>query len=540
MPGGWRERVRRVGRTGWLWPTLLTLVVAGAGVGHAQPWRDELATWSAASRPLPDLLRLAGTVDATTAPYYLLLHGWVAVAGDSVTALRLPSVLAVAAAAGLTAVLGERLFGRRAGLLGGLLFAVLPSTSRYGQEARPYALATLLAVAATLLLVAALRRPGPARWAGYSGAVTALGLAHLVALTVLAAHALAVAASPARGAPPPDARTPPPVGRTLPPDAGTPPPDGSTPPDGTPVPGRAEWRGWQQRRRRAWLLALLPAALVLTPLALLARGQRGRQLAWVDPARLGELPGLPGALTASAAVGGLLVGLAVVGAAGRGRWGLVLLAAVALPAGLLFVGGLVTPLWVPRYLVFTTPFLCLPAGALLASVRLPAALAVVGLAVGLGAPAQLDLRRTHDWPRSAPVDYRGAARIVDAHQRPGDAVVYHPRQGFLFLDLGLAYHLGADRPRDALAVRDQRRAGDLWAVECDRPARCLAGVDRVWLVTAGRPADPARRSADPTTGRPPDPLAGLPAAKRDALAGWSPTDRWTVPGITVTLLTRPS
>lgn len=489
-PGGWRERVRRSARTGWLWPVLLTLAVASVGLGHAQPWRDELATWSAATRPLPDLARLVGTVDATTGPYYLLAHGWVTVFGDSVTALRVPSVLAVAGAAGLTAVLGTRLFGRRAGLLGGLLFAVLPGTSRYGQEARPYALATLLAVATTLLLVTALRQPGPARWAAYAATVTALGLTHLVALTVLAAHALAVLAGPSR-------------------------------------------RWW-----RRWLLALLPAALLLAPLVGLARRQRGRQLSWVDPARLGELPGLPGSLTGSAVVGGLLLGLAVVGAAqlwagdrppdapGRGRWALVLLSAVALPAGLLFVAGLVVPLWVPRYLVFTTPFLCLPAGALLASVRLPAALAVVGLTAVLGAPAQLDLRRTHDWPRSAPVDYRAAARVVAAGQRPGDAVVYTPRDGFLFLDLGLAYHLGADRPRDVLAVRGQRQAGDLRAVECDHPDRCLSGVDRVWLVAAGRPADP---------------VAALPSAKEAALRdGFSPAGRWDVPGITVTLLTRPT
>ncbi|MEU4568069.1 glycosyltransferase family 39 protein [Micromonospora sp. NPDC023956] len=514
VPGGRRERLRRAGRPVWLWPTLLTLVVTGTGVGHAQPWRDELATWSAATRPLPDLARLAATVDATVAPYYLFAHGWVALFGDSVTALRIPSALAITGAAGLTAVLGERLFGTRAGRLGGLLFAVLPSTSRYAQEARPYALATLLAVAATVLLVAALRRPGRGRWAAYAGVVTALGLAHLVALALLVAHAPA-------------------------------------------VPGRAF---------RHWLLALVPAVAVAVPLALLARRQQSRQLGWVDPARLGDLAGLPGSLTASAAVGGLLVGLALLGTArqaeqGRAdtaratdtaqrtghapvesdtarpvvgggptgapvdrRWGWVMLVAVAAPAALLFVAGLVTPVWVPRYLVFTTPFLCLPAGALLASVRPVPALAVVGLTAALGAPAQLDLRRTHDWPRSAQVDYRAAARVVAAGQRPGDGVVYGSRDGFLFLDLGLAYHLGDERPRDVLAVLDPVRAGDLRAVECPRPARCLAGVDRVWLVVAGHRADPT---------------AALPTAKREALDRFSPTDRWTVPGVTVVLLARP-
>ncbi|MBM0229720.1 glycosyltransferase family 39 protein [Micromonospora sp. ATA51] len=176
----------------WLPPAALTLAVSLTEVSRAQLWRDELATWSAATRPVGDLVRLAGTIDAATGPYYLLMHGWIALFGDSTTALRLPSVLAMAATAGLTARLGERLVDARVGLLAGLLLAVLPGTSRYAQEARPYALATLLAVLATLLLVEALRRPSWARWAGYAAAVAALGLTHLIALTLLAAHAVAV------------------------------------------------------------------------------------------------------------------------------------------------------------------------------------------------------------------------------------------------------------------------------------------------------------------------------------------------------------
>ncbi|TDC67853.1 hypothetical protein E1193_31465, partial [Micromonospora sp. KC606] len=183
----------------WLVPTLATLAVGLVGIGHAQPWRDELATWSAATRPLPDLLRLTGTLDATAGPYYLLMHGWVRLGGDSPAALRLPSALAMAAAAGLTAVLTSRLLGARAGLLAGLIFTVLPGTSRYAQEARPYALATFLAVLATLLLVTALRRPTWPCWAGYAAAAAGLGLAHLLALALLAAHAVVVLASWWRG-----------------------------------------------------------------------------------------------------------------------------------------------------------------------------------------------------------------------------------------------------------------------------------------------------------------------------------------------------
>ncbi|WP_433344532.1 glycosyltransferase family 39 protein [Micromonospora sp. CA-111912] len=516
----------------WGWPALVALAVTGAGVGSAQPWRDELATWSAATRPLGALARMASVIDAASWPYYLLMHGWVAAFGDSPTALRLPSVLATAGTAGLTAALGCRLFGRRAGLLGGLLFAVLPGTSRYAQEARPYAFVALFAVLATLLLTWALDRPGWRRWAGYAAAVAGLGLAHLVALTLLAAHA-ATAPYAHRAA-----AAPHPVGA----------------PRSAPARARRRWPPW------GWLVAVLAALAALTPLVLLAVGQRGRQLDWVDRARPADLAALPGALAQSGEVGGLLLGLAALGAARLGRRALLPAACVVLPVLLVFLAGLAGPLWVPRYLFFTVPFACVLAGAALGATdpaaksgpaartpergeaartpergeaartpergeaALPAALGVVLLAGLLGLPDQAALRRSHEWPRGALVDYRGAAQVVDEGRRPGDVIVFSPRDGWLFLDLGVRYRLGDRQPRDALVVRDRDARGDYWADECPHPAECLAGVDRVWLVVAGRRTDPV------------DAVSG---AAGDALR-----DDFTVervhprPGLTVALLTR--
>ncbi|SCE74541.1 mannosyltransferase [Micromonospora carbonacea] len=514
-------------RAVWLWPAVGALAVTGVGIGSAQPWRDELATWSAATRPLGDLTRMAGTIDAATWPYYLFMHGWVALCGDSPAALRLPSALAMAGTAGLAATLGARLLGRRAGLAGGLLFAVLPGTSRYAQEARPYAFVALFAVLATLLLVRALERPGWRRWAGYAAAVAALGLAHLVALTLLAAHAAVVLAADgsARRA------TRPTVNRDAP-DTTSGTTDGNPP--GVPGPAARGAGGpaglpriagrWPRRALWGWLLALLPAAVVLAPLVLLAAGQRGRQLDWVDPARPADLAALPGALAQSGAVGGLLLGLAALGVARSGRVGLPPAACLVLPVALVFLAGLAGPLWVPRYLFFAVPFACLLAGAALATVALPAALAVVLLAGLLGLPDQVALRRSHEWPRGALVDYQGAARVVDAGRRPGDVIVFSPRDGWLFTDLGIGYHLGDRQPPDALAVRGRDARGDYWTDECPAPAACLAGARRVWLVVAGRQADPAD---------------AVPGAKGTALRDGFAVERvWPRPGLTVALLSR--
>ncbi|HEX5540318.1 MAG TPA: glycosyltransferase family 39 protein [Micromonospora sp.] len=468
-----------------LWPALLALLITLFQIDRAQLWRDELATWSAASRSTADLLRLVGKIDAVSAPYYLFMHGWVSTFGDSVLALRLPSALAMAAAAGLTAALGERLFGTRAGLIAGLLFAIAPSTSRYGQEARPYAFATLFAVLATLLLVRAVAVPTWKRWLSYAAAVAGLGLAHLVTTTLVVAHAAAVLL----------------IGR----------------PFGKRIGRQALGRG---------LTAVAGAGLLLAPLALFGLGQHAQQLDWVERSTVSSLPGLPGAVLQAGSVGGFLVGLAAVGVATRGRWGVVLGLFVLLPATLLFAAGLVTPLWVPRYLVFLVPFGCLLAAATLASLRLNAALSIVAVAALLGASAQAGLRRTHEWPRSAPIDYAAAAQVIATHQQRGDGIVYEPRDGWKFLDLATTYHLGDDRPQDLLAIRDPVRRGDLWADECAAPLRCLAPAGRVWLLITGE------RGA---------PLRGVPGPKGAALRSDFRVDRvWRVPGLTVALLIRPA
>ena len=349
---------------------------------------------------------------------------------------------------------------------------------------------------------------------------------------------------------------------------------------------------------------MLVAGVVLAPLLVTAQGQRSHQLDWVAPARLADLAALPGGLAQSGVVGGLLVGLAALGAARSGWRGLLPDACVLLPVLLLFVAALAVPLWVPRYLFFTVPFACLLAGAALTGPPPPTARPGAGppprprrtadchprpdrkpgrrrqrgrprrgrsrrapqgqdrrgrqgygpdgsgaggggVAGLLGLPDQAAVRHSHGWPRSATVDYRGAAAVIAAGQRPGDAVVYTPRDGWLFLDLGIDYHLSRAgrertaedrttedraagpprmRPRDVLVTRGPAGPGRPVGRRVPRPAECLAGVDRVWLVVAGRHDDP---------------LAAVPGAKGDALrAGFAVDQVRPRPGVTVALLVR--
>ena len=117
---------------------------------------DEVATRWAALLSLRQLAHLLRHVDAVHGLYYLLMHGWMAV-GTSPTVMRIPSVIAMAAAAALLAILGRRLTGSGwAGFFSGLIMALTPIITYYAQTARSYALVFACVLAATLALLHAM------------------------------------------------------------------------------------------------------------------------------------------------------------------------------------------------------------------------------------------------------------------------------------------------------------------------------------------------------------------------------------------------
>jgi mannosyltransferase len=127
------------------------------------------------------------------------MHPVIAVFGRSEVALRVPSLIAMCLAVGLTAALGRRLAQASGlpgapvvGLLAGLLLAALPVTTRYAQEGRPYALTVLFAVLATYLLVVAVARGGWRWWALYGAALLLTGLFDLAAVLLARSHVLSL------------------------------------------------------------------------------------------------------------------------------------------------------------------------------------------------------------------------------------------------------------------------------------------------------------------------------------------------------------
>lgn len=413
---------------GWLVavvPALAELVVGGYRIAGPSLWRDEAATISGAARPVGAILALTRNQDAVHGPYYLLLHPVILAGGISATVLRLPSLIAMCLAAGLTAVLGRRLARgsglpapSAVGLLAGLLLVSVPLTTRYAQEARPYALTSLCAVLASYLLVRAAASGRWPWWAGYAAAMALTGAFNLFAVLLAIAHgvSLLLARRPAAG--------PQSVPQSVP----------------RPVPGSLG----------RWLVSCVVAAVLLGPLAFYSLRQAG-QLNWVTtptPSTVATLArdfaGATLAIPVIAVLGwlGLLAGRGLRRGAGLSL-AVVALPWLVLPPVVLIAASFAHPVYVERYVVFCLPALSLLAAAgliwlvvlagraahgrgmtgraaALASAAPSALLALVVLAAVAGPQVQI---------RAATAradNLRAVSAVVAAHERPGDAVVYLP------------------------------------------------------------------------------------------------------------------
>jgi mannosyltransferase len=186
-----REYGRRL-RDGHLDPVIVGLLAAAvslAGAGRPSFWYDEAATISASySRSLGQLWQMLGNVDAVHGLYYVLMHGWFAVFPPTEFWSRVPSGLAVGAAAAGVAVLGKQFSSRTVAVSAGVICGILPRATWAGIEARPYALSMMAAVWLTVLLVYAARRASNWLWACYAIALAISVLLEVYLVLLLLAH----------------------------------------------------------------------------------------------------------------------------------------------------------------------------------------------------------------------------------------------------------------------------------------------------------------------------------------------------------------
>ncbi len=165
---------------------VLSAIGFGLGVGHPSLFIDEVYSWEASRGSLGDLANALQYNEVTPPLYYLILHGWMQLAGDSELMLRLPSVAAGIALVGALYWLGSLVAGRHAGLITAALAAVSPLVLLYAQQVRAYVF-VMLALTITVAAVLQATRDRSARWllVAAAGAAAAVFL-HYTASLVLA------------------------------------------------------------------------------------------------------------------------------------------------------------------------------------------------------------------------------------------------------------------------------------------------------------------------------------------------------------------
>ena len=344
---------------------LVTLAVCMSGIGAPALWWDEAATWSSASSQLGSLVRQMQSKDAVLGPYYLLEHVWLRLVGIDELALRFPSAVAMAVAAATVVVLGHRLVNWRAGVASGLIFALIPSVTRYGQEARPYALVCAFAALSTLALLVAIERSRRRWWLAYAVGLAAAGTFQVTAILLVGAHAV--------------------------------------------LAGR-------RQAMRSWL----PYGVVgsVPTLILVGIGWSQRfAIEWIQPSSVDALAASLSTIVGGAAALAFVVAVLVVGA--RVRDSREPLAAAAVPVAALFVAGLLTPVFTGRYVLYVLPLGVVGIGAALGSLgRVRRIAALVALVLVCFAD-QTGLRG----PAGHGIDARTAVSWIEARCLPGDVYV---------------------------------------------------------------------------------------------------------------------
>ncbi|MGW7230942.1 glycosyltransferase family 39 protein [Streptomyces cyaneofuscatus] len=399
-------------------PASLSLALGLWGIRRQNTmWGDEAVTYRLAQRELYQLWETVQQVDLVHALYYAVMHVVFDMFGAGLLSLRLPSVLAMAAAAGGVGLLGLLLAGPRAGVTAGLVFALLPQVQKYAQEGRSYAMVCALIAWATCALVVSSSRRGRRRWIVYGFAMLLACLLHEFAVLALAAHGVTLIVS-------------------CPPKAVL----------------------------RAWSVTAAGVLAGLLPLAIVSAGQ-SEQVSWIGgPVR--PYPWL-------AAV---MVGLVCTRAPLRSR-GTVRLTALAvpllvLPGALLLMVSLVKPIFVDRYVLFSDIGLALLLGAFVEYVhKLPRYSWTVYVAVPAALVALVPLSSSLRTPQSRSNDAIAIGAAIHTEGRPGDGLLYlsgrqrtltaaDPDDTRLLVDIALARDpvasntlAGVERPACEIAAR---------------------------------------------------------------------------------------
>ena len=161
-------------------------------LGTESLWNDEGVSLRFASMEETRIVKQSED-DFNYPTYYLILHYWVALFGDSDFSLRVPSALAGVLAVLAMYKMGSLLFGRATGIMASLILALSPFHIEYSQEARVYNFMSLLALLSFYFFIKVLNERKLATQAGYVLSTSVLMYSHIYGLFIVLAQNIYVA-----------------------------------------------------------------------------------------------------------------------------------------------------------------------------------------------------------------------------------------------------------------------------------------------------------------------------------------------------------
>jgi mannosyltransferase len=371
--------------------TIAGMTIRLHGLDARSLWIDEAASVRFATLSWWSFLRTLWDYQGNMAFYYLLLRWWIHL-GDSEFTVRALSMLLGVLTIPAIYFLGARLFDRATGLASAALLSVHSFHVHWSQEARAYALLTLLLVLATCWLISALESNRSRSWAALSVTAALCVYAHIFALLVLLAHAF----------------------------------------------GIAFCRPYRVEMRKAAGAAIL-FVFLCSPMAAFVLLHHSDQVAWIPRPTWVDISEFLKLLTSQGGVVLIVIyfvlsALAFLHSAGdedldKTRWGLRLLVLwLVLPPGLTLLAGVIKPLFYARYMLLCVPALVLLAGrGLITLGRLRAARYWIAAPV-MVLVLSLSAWGTHQYfshLSTETSDWRSAVNYILERQQPGDGVVFY-------------------------------------------------------------------------------------------------------------------
>jgi mannosyltransferase len=426
--------------------TLAGAVLRLLHLGAKSLWTDEPLTVAIARMPWPHFVANWQHGEAAfQGAYFLLMRGWLHL-GQTEFWIRLPSALFAIASIPLLYAVARTLIGQRAALVATLLYALNPTGVYYSQEARSYTMAMLLVLASTWFFVRAVQEDRERDWVLWVVFSVVSFYSHLLACLVIVAQAASLLAL-------------------------------------------RDAKMWRRMLVHAFLILLLCAPGLVSVLHAQAGGLAQSDWPRATPKQLLHLAMFLGGSGEKVVLFAILW-IAAVRTIWRERllqhpreifWhGALLISWAALPAIVLALFSIYSPLFVQRYMIFSLPATMMLAGggASVLTKRHLGAWLVLALCVS----SVVNVFMGYHKPRE---DWRSATAAVLASAADGDAVLVYPpyaRTGFDYYYYDLRgngaprvrvfaqyYEFGEDEQAllGALA-RDQRAFPHVWVLLRER------------------------------------------------------------------------